>query len=111
MTPIYQTSTYGSRRPVCAKGFEYARSQNPTRQELRSVIETAGMAFFSVVGGGNRVIKLLQPGGEVIAANDMYGGTWILHQGFRKFGIRFTGWIRPIPPVGKALSQQPNRSG
>src|ERR671910_2813178 len=96
MTPIYQTSTYVQTAPGVNKGFEYARSQNPTRKALEealAVIENAkfGLAFSSGVAATDAVIKLLAPGDEVIAANDMYGGTYRLFTKiFEKFGIRFT---------------------
>lgn len=95
MTPIYQTSTYVQEAPGKNKGFEYARSQNPTRKALEealAVIENGkyGLAFSSGVAATDAVIKLLQPGDEVIAANDMYGGTYRLFtKVFEKFGIRF----------------------
>ena len=95
MTPIYQTSTYVQEAPGKHKGFEYARSQNPTRQALEeafAVIENGkfGLAFSSGVAATDAVMKLLQPGDEVIAANDMYGGTYRLFTKlFEKFGIRF----------------------
>lgn len=95
MTPIYQTSTYVQEAPGKNKGFEYARSQNPTRKALEealAVIENAryGLAFSSGVAATDAVIKLLQPGNEVIAAGDMYGGTYRLFTKiFEKFGIRF----------------------
>jgi cystathionine beta-lyase/cystathionine gamma-synthase len=95
MTPIYQTSTYVQAAPGKHKGFEYARSQNPTRfalEEALAVIENGkyGLAFSSGVAATDAVLKLLQPGDEVIAANDMYGGTYRLFtKVFEKFGIRF----------------------
>jgi cystathionine beta-lyase/cystathionine gamma-synthase len=95
MTPIYQTSTFVQAAPGKHKGFEYARSQNPTRfalEEALAVIENGkyGLAFSSGVAATDAVIKLLQPGDEVIAANDMYGGTYRLFTKiFEKFGIKF----------------------
>lgn len=95
MTPIYQTSTYVQSAPGVNKGFEYARSQNPTRFALENalaVIENGnfGLAFSSGVAATDAVIKLLSPGDEVIAANDMYGGTYrLFSKVFEKFGIRF----------------------
>ena len=95
MTPIYQTSTYVLEAPGKNKGFEYARSQNPTRKALEealAVIENGkfGLAFSSGVAATDAVIKLLSPGDEVIAANDMYGGTYRLFtKVFEKFGIKF----------------------
>lgn len=95
MTPIYQTSTYVQEAPGKHKGYEYARSQNPTRTALERAfaeIENAkyGLAFSSGVAATDAVIKLLQPGDEVICANDMYGGTYRLFtKVFEKFGIKF----------------------
>ena len=95
MTPIYQTSTYVQSAPGVNKGFEYARSQNPTRFALETalaVIENGkfGLAFSSGVAATDAVIKLLSPGDEVIAANDMYGGTYrLFSKVFEKFGIKF----------------------
>lgn len=95
MTPIFQTSTYVQEAPGVNKGFEYARSQNPTRQALEealAIIENGkyGLAFSSGVAATDAVIKLLQPGDEVIAGNDMYGGTYrLFSKVFEKFGIKF----------------------
>jgi cystathionine beta-lyase/cystathionine gamma-synthase len=95
MTPIYQTSTYVQEAPGKHKGYEYARSQNPTRKALEvafATIENAkfGLAFSSGVAATDAVVKLLQPGDEVIAANDMYGGTYRLFMKiFEKFGLKF----------------------
>jgi cystathionine beta-lyase/cystathionine gamma-synthase len=95
MTPIFQTSTYVQEAPGKNKGFEYARSQNPTRKALEealAIIENGkfGLAFSSGVAATDAVIKLLEPGDEVIAASDMYGGTYRLFTKiFEKFGIKF----------------------
>ena len=95
MTPIYQTSTYVQSAPGKHKGYEYARSQNPTRKALEdalAIIENGkyGLAFSSGVAATDAVIKLLKPGDEVIAANDMYGGTYRLFtKVFEKFGLKF----------------------
>ncbi|MGZ5133812.1 MAG: cystathionine gamma-synthase [Flavitalea sp.] len=95
MTPIYQTSTYVQSAPGKNKGYEYARSQNPTRKALEdalAIIENGkyGLAFASGVAATDAVIKLLQPGDEIIAANDMYGGTYRLFtKVFEKFGLKF----------------------
>ncbi len=95
MTPIFQTSTYVQEAPGKNKGFEYARSQNPTRKALEealAIIENGkyGLAFSSGVAATDAVIKLLAPGDEVVCANDMYGGTYRLFtKVFEKFGIVF----------------------
>lgn len=95
MTPIYQTSTYVQTAPGQHKGYEYARSQNPTRKALEdalAILENGkyGLAFSSGVAATDAVIKLLSPGDEVICASDMYGGTYRLFtKVFEKFGIKF----------------------
>ena len=95
MTPIYQTSTYVQQAPGVNKGYEYARSQNPTRKALEdayAIIENGNyaLAFSSGVAATDTVIKLLQPGDEVVCGNDMYGGTYRLFtKVFEKFGIKF----------------------
>jgi len=95
MVPIYQTSTYVQSAPGKNKGYEYARSQNPTRKALEdalAIIENGkyALCFGSGVAATDAVIKLLQPGDEVIAASDMYGGTYRLFTKiFEKFGIKF----------------------
>jgi cystathionine beta-lyase/cystathionine gamma-synthase len=95
MTPIYQTSTYVQSAPGVHKGYEYARSQNPTRAALESAlahIENGkhGLCFSSGVAASDAVLRLLVPGDEVIAAGDMYGGTYRLFTKiFEKTGIRF----------------------
>ncbi|MFS8615935.1 MAG: cystathionine gamma-synthase [Solitalea sp.] len=95
MTPIYQTSTYVQRAPGDHKGFEYSRTQNPTREQLQNSIaalENArhGFCFSSGMGAIDTLIKLLSPGDEVIATNDLYGGTYrIFTKVFEKYGIKF----------------------
>ncbi len=95
MTPVYQTSTYVQEAPGKNKGYEYARSQNPTRKALEdayAIIENAkfGLAFGSGVAATDSVIKLLNPGDEVIAANDMYGGSYRLFtKVWERYGIKF----------------------
>jgi cystathionine beta-lyase/cystathionine gamma-synthase len=95
MTPIYQTSTFVQEAPAVNKGFEYARSQNPTRTALEAclaAIENAkyGLSFGSGVAATDAVMKLLLPGDEVIAGDDMYGGTYRLFTKiFQPMGIKF----------------------
>jgi cystathionine beta-lyase/cystathionine gamma-synthase len=96
MTPIYQTSTYVQESPGVNKGYEYARSQNPTRKALEdalAILENAkyALAFGSGVAATDAIIKLLQPGDEVVCAEDMYGGSYrIFTKVFARFGIVFT---------------------
>lgn len=95
MTPIFQTSTFVQESPGVHKGFEYARTQNPTRSALERALAAAengkfGLCFASGSAATDAVIKLLNPGDEVIAANDMYGGTYRLFtKVFEKYGIKF----------------------
>ena len=95
MTPIYQTSTYVQAAPGDHKGYEYARTQNPTRNALEiniAALENGkhGLCFSSGMGATDAVIKLLSPGDEVICTNDLYGGTYrIFTKVFEKYGIKF----------------------
>ena len=95
MTPIYQTSTYVQSAPGVHQGYEYARSQNPTRfalEEAFAVIENGkfGLAFSSGVAATDAVMRLLVPGDEVIAAHDMYGGTYrLFSKVYEKMNIKF----------------------
>jgi len=95
MPPIYQTSTYAQSSPGDHKGFEYSRTHNPTRHALEqsfASIENGqfGLAFGSGLAAIDAVIKLLQPGDEVISTNDLYGGTYRLFTKiFEQFGIKF----------------------
>jgi len=95
MPPIYQTSTYAQESPGKHKGFEYSRTGNPTRQALeRSLASiesgTYGLAFASGLASIDAILKLLNPGDEVLSTNDLYGGTFRLFNTiFKKFGIDF----------------------
>ncbi|HTJ14967.1 MAG TPA: cystathionine gamma-synthase [Dinghuibacter sp.] len=95
MTPIYQTSTYVQAAPGQHKGYEYARTQNPTRDALQQALAAIeggswGLSFASGMAATDAILKLLSPGDEVIAANDMYGGTYrIFTKVFEKYGLRF----------------------
>lgn len=95
MTPIFQTSTYVQKSPGDHKGFEYSRTQNPTRfalQDSIAALENAkhGLVFGSGLAAIDAIIKLLNPGDEVISANDLYGGTYrIFTKVFENFGIKF----------------------
>jgi len=95
MTPIFQTSTYVQSAPGVHKGYDYSRAGNPTRTALDNAVAAIEngkhcLTFSSGVAATDAVIKLLSPGDEVIAANDMYGGTFrIFTKIFSKFGIVF----------------------
>lgn len=95
MTPIYQTSTYVQAAPGDHKGYEYARTQNPTRTVLQNALAAIengkhGLCFGSGMAATDAVIKLLMPGDEVIVSNDLYGGTYrIMTKVFANYGIHF----------------------
>ncbi|MDO1502334.1 cystathionine gamma-synthase [Winogradskyella maritima] len=95
MPPIYQTSTYAQSTPGGHKGYEYSRTHNPTRNALENALASIengkhGLAFGSGLAAIDAVIKLLEPGDEVISTNDLYGGSYRLFTGiFKKFGIKF----------------------
>lgn len=95
MPPIYQTSTYAQTSPGVHKGYAYSRSANPTRSALESALASIengefGLAFASGLAAIDAVIKLLQPGDEVLSTSDLYGGTYRLFSDiFKKFGIKF----------------------
>lgn len=95
MTPIYQTSTYVQAAPGDHKGYEYARTQNPTRTVLQNALAAIengefALCFGSGMAATDAVAKLLMPGDEVIVANDLYGGTYrIFTKVFALYGIKF----------------------
>ncbi len=95
MTPIYQTSTYVQESPGKHKGYAYARGKNPTRVALEKCIASLenarhGLCFSSGQGAEDTIIKLLRPGDEVIATDDLYGGSYrMFTKVFEPFGIVF----------------------
>jgi len=95
MPPIYQTSTYAQKTPGEHKGFAYSRSANPTRTALEKSLASIengnyGLAFASGMAAIDAVVKLLNPGDEVLSADDLYGGSYRLFKKvFENFGITF----------------------
>ena len=95
MTPIYQTSTYVQEEIGVHKGFEYSRTGNPTRAALENNLAAIeggkyGACFGSGLAAIDAVIKMLNPGDEVISTNDLYGGSYrIFTTIFEKYGIKF----------------------
>ncbi|MGB8192306.1 MAG: PLP-dependent aspartate aminotransferase family protein [Chitinophagaceae bacterium] len=91
--PIYQTSTFVQDAPGVNKGFDYARTGNPTRFALENLVAqleggTTGIAFGSGLAAIDAVVKLLQSGDEIVAVDDIYGGAFRLFtQVYQKFGI------------------------
>ena len=95
MTPIYQTSTFVQDGVGNHKGYQYSRTQNPTRHVLEknlAALENGkyGACFGSGIAAIDAVIKMLNPGDEVISTNDLYGGSYRLFRTiFEKYGIKF----------------------
>jgi len=95
MTPIFQTSTYVQESPGKHKGYAYARGKNPTRSALEQNVASLekakyGLCFSSGMGAIDTVIKLLKPGDEVIATQDLYGGSYrMFTKVFEPLGIKF----------------------
>ena len=94
MTPIYQTSTYAQESPGVHKGFEYARTQNPTRTVLENNLAAleegkAAICFSSGLAAMDSIFKLLKPEDEVISTNDLYGGAYrLMTKIYEPFGIK-----------------------
>ena len=113
MTPIFQTSTYVQEESGKHKGYEYARTQNPTRDVLEknlAALENAafGRCFASGMSATETVIKTLSPGDEVISTSDLYGGTYRLFtKVFEKFGLKFTFVdMRDVSSIEKAITDK-----
>ena len=95
MPPIYQTSTYAQNSPGEHQGYEYSRTQNPTRHALERSIASLengnhGLAFSSGLSAIDALMKLFEPGDEIISTNDLYGGSYRLFEKiYKKFGLKF----------------------
>lgn len=95
MPPIYQTSTYSQTKPGEHKGYEYSRTHNPTRSALENSLASIengkhGLAFSSGLSAIDAVLKLFEPGDEIISTNDLYGGSYrLFDKVFKKFGLKF----------------------
>ncbi|RMG79835.1 MAG: cystathionine gamma-synthase, partial [Chloroflexi bacterium] len=98
MPPIYQTSTYVQPAPAEHKGYEYSRTDNPTRTALQdcfAALEGAkyGLAFASGMATTDTILRLLKPGDHVVVGNDVYGGTYRLFERvYSRYGLRFS-WV------------------
>ncbi|MEJ5295926.1 MAG: cystathionine gamma-synthase [Fimbriimonadales bacterium] len=96
MTPVYLTSTYVQEAPGKHKGYEYSRSDHPTRAVLERNLAALegveyGLAFASGLAAENTILNLLQAGDHVLATQDLYGGTYRLFQRvWAKFGLEFS---------------------
>ena len=89
MPPIYATSTYVQESPGVHKGYEYSRTQNPTRMAYERCIDdlesgTAGFAFASGMAATASILELFDAGAHAVAMNDLYGGTYRLFENVRK---------------------------
>src|SRR5215510_10755775 len=89
MMPIYTTSTYVQSSPGVHKGYEYARTQNPTRMAFERCVAdleggSAGFAFASGMAATSTVLEVLDHGAHIIASDDLYGGTRRLFERVRK---------------------------
>ncbi|WP_440879322.1 cystathionine gamma-synthase [Tenacibaculum sp. C7A-26P2] len=95
MPPIFQTSTYAQSSPGIHKGYEYSRAANPTRTALENAFAsiengTHGFAFSSGLSAIDCVLRLLKPGDEVVAGDDLYGGTYrMFTKLFSQYGLKF----------------------
>ncbi|WPQ60764.1 PLP-dependent aspartate aminotransferase family protein [Chitinophaga sancti] len=94
--PIYQTSTFVQEAPGVNKGYDYARTNNPTRETVEKIVAgleggSTGIAFSSGLAAIDAVLKLLQSGAEIIAVDDIYGGAFrLFDKVYKKFGIKVT---------------------
>ena len=94
MTPIYQTSTYVQDEPGVHKGFEYARTQNPTRSVLEenlAALENGkyGCCFSSGLAAMDALLKMMNPGDEIVSTSDLYGGSYrLITKVYEKFGLK-----------------------
>ncbi|MGV3767386.1 MAG: trans-sulfuration enzyme family protein [Chitinophagaceae bacterium] len=94
--PIYQTSTFVQEAPGINKGFDYSRSNNPTRAILEKIVAeleggSTGLAFASGLAAIDNVIKLLRSGDEVVAVDDIYGGAFrLFDKVYAQYGIKVT---------------------
>ncbi|WP_426292521.1 cystathionine gamma-synthase [Dyadobacter endophyticus] len=113
MTPIYQTSTYVQESPGKHKGYEYARSSNPTRTALQNALAALengkhGICYASGLAATDAVLKLFKPGDEIIAPSDIYGGTYrLMKRIFEPLGLVFKFVdIDEVGEIGRLLSEK-----
>ncbi|MCM2332686.1 MAG: cystathionine gamma-synthase [Anaeromyxobacteraceae bacterium] len=113
MTPVYLTSTYVQDGPGNHKGFEYSRTQNPTRfalQDCLAALEGAahGLCFASGLAATDCILHLLEAGDHVLASDDVYGGTFRqFDKVFRRHGLEFS-YVDMTDPAGVARALRPN---
>jgi cystathionine beta-lyase/cystathionine gamma-synthase len=113
MTPIFQTSTYVQAEPGVHKGYEYSRTDNPTRTALQQSLAELeggryGLAFSSGLAATDTLLRLLKPGDHVIVADDVYGGTYRLFERvISKFGLSFS-WVNLADIEAVKAALRPN---
>lgn len=96
MTPIYQTSTYAQEDVGAHKGYDYSRTDNPTRSALQSALAALeggrhALAFASGMAAIDTLLRLLRPGDHVLCGDDVYGGTFrLFDRVFSSFGLQFS---------------------
>jgi len=112
MTPVYLTSTYAQSAPGEHKGYEYSRTQNPTRQALEGCLAALeggrfGIAFGSGLAATDAVLHLLEAGDHVVYSDDVYGGTFrIFDKVFRRHGVSFTP-VDMVDPANVSRAMTP----
>lgn len=113
MPPIYATSTYAQKAPGVHQGYEYSRSQNPTRAAYEACVANLengqkGFAFASGLAAISTIMQMLKPGDEVVASHDLYGGTFrLLDKVIKKFGIK-THYVDMADPAALQAAITPN---
>ena len=113
MTPVFLTSTYAQKGPGQHTGFEYSRTQNPTRFALEANLAALeggawGLSFNAGVAASTAVLSLLDAGDHVVAGDDLYGGSYRLFDKiFRRLGVRFS-YVDARDPKAVAAAIQPS---
>src|SRR5258708_9953524 len=110
--PVYQTSTYAQEGLGKNKGYEYARSQNPTREALEANVAALengvhGLAYGSGLAATTTLLHLLKAGDHVVASNNMYGGTFrLFDRVFADFGLTFS-YVNTADPAAVEAAVRP----
>src|SRR3954470_4507047 len=113
MTPIYQTSTYAQESPGKHRGYEYSRTDNPTRTAYQACVAALeggkhALAFASGLAATDCILHLLKPGDHVVCGDDVYGGTFrIFDKVFAKMGIEFS-FVDCLDPAKAEAAFKPN---
>ncbi len=113
MTPIYQTSTYAQEDVAQHKGYEYSRTDNPTRTALQKALAALeggayALAFASGMAAIDALLRLVQPGDHVLSGDDVYGGTFrLFDKVLAQYGLEFT-FVDTTDVEAVAAAMQPN---